>query len=193
MSVSASGQGAFTLDMTISNPQSGICYDGSTVSSCTSNHGLYFHWDDADIVADPMFNHDSGSYIGMDWLHTHTAYQGYAIHSFDLPCLDTWYVWGLTQSTSTGHSFGLTMDLIDWDNPGIWDIDDSTPIPTTSSYSWTRVNNSPGSPWTWDLGPGTHALSIFGDTFDGSYPFLAYVYITNDGSFTPPDPNTLTP
>jgi hypothetical protein len=179
-----SGQGPFTLSLSIDNPVEGECYDGA-VTLCT-DQTVVFDWNDASSITAPMVSVVSGVVPGMAYIYTSVPNDGTATHAFDIPCDGTWYMWGLrwkpsdTLATFRFQVDGAPTTPITWSMSGGFDI----------TWAWDQANGETTSVWSSALTAGTHTLTILGGaSTEGStwyHPVLGYVIITNDAAFAPP-------
>jgi hypothetical protein len=181
------GYGPYTLDIRITDAAPGECWGGNP-SACTSDESVMFDWNPG-TIAWPMTRVTSGTITGMEYIYTSIANQGTATTTFDLPCDDTWYLWGLTWIPSnTLANFYFTVDSqteIDWNMSGA----------PAQTWTWDQANGAMTPIWSSTLLAGSHSIRIRGGASNGSaatsHPALGYVVFTNDPAYTPPDPGSL--
>jgi hypothetical protein len=183
--------GTYDLYINITNPVEGQCYGGGVVEPCV-NQFLYFDWEEPPAEVNwPMVDNTSSVIPGMVYIYTTIENDGDANNDFDIPCDDTWYMWGLRWKPSDAlATFRFQVDgnpiaPITWDISGGTDYD----------WDWDQANGAMIPVWSEFLTTGTHTLSIHGGASDGGnmadHPALGFVIFTNDPAFVPPDPGTL--
>jgi hypothetical protein len=182
--------GAFQLDVDILNPVVGQCY-GGTITPCVNQY-LYFDWEEppATITA-PMVVMASSVISGMYYIYTSAQDDGTAERDFDIPCDDTWYMWGLRWKPSDDlATFRFRVDGNPL-APITWDVSGGTDW----EWDWDQANGAMTAVWSELLTTGTHTLTVLGGESDGGavadHPALGFIIFTNDPAFVPPDPATL--
>ncbi|MBW2276680.1 MAG: pre-peptidase C-terminal domain-containing protein, partial [Deltaproteobacteria bacterium] len=181
--------GTYDLYINITNPVEGQCYGGGVIVPCT-NQFTYFDWSDG-AISPPMVAATSTVITDMVYIFTTVQDNGMAGHTFDIPCDDTWYMWGLRWKPDNDlATFRFQVD----GNPVapiVWDLSGGP----DNTWDWDQANGSLTAVWSSFLTTGTHALTVLGGESDGSstweHPALGFVIFTNDPAFVPPDPNTL--
>jgi len=158
--------------------------DSGTADSCTETHELFLLWPDADIT-EPMAM-DQNLDPALFYIYTAQDDEGTAAISFDLPCDDTWYVWGIAQ---TGFGTPLTVPntfyaSLDGAAEFLWELEVD---PFASDWVW-NPGGTDGTPWAPALVAGPHTLTIRGGEQDwiADLPKLGPVVFVNDPAWTPP-------
>jgi hypothetical protein len=183
--------GPYTLNVDIVNPVAEECYGGDISDNCTDPEWIYFDWSDADSVDSPMVTNTSTDVPGMVYIYTVTAFNGVATHTFELPCDDVWYMWGLRWKPNDSlATFRFQVD----DEPITaiwWDVSGGP----DGEWDWDQANDSSDADWSATLDGGSHELTVLGGSSSGSevweHPALGFIIFTNDEAFVPPDPTTL--
>jgi hypothetical protein len=114
------------------------------------------------------------------------ADSGHAYHTFEIPCADTWYIWGQDWvpglSSTPPNTFGFSVD----GEPEItWDLGFGI-----SDWQWDQANDTDvATPWSRLLHPGMHVLHVTGGESNGEgmydHPALGTIVVTNNASYTP--------
>jgi hypothetical protein len=151
----------------------------------------YFDWSDATAITTPMVSATSTTVPGMVYIYTSIADSGTATHAFDLPCDDTWYLWGLRWKPSDAlATFRFQVDGAPT-TPITWDVSNDN----DGEWGWDQANGATSAVWSSTLTAGAHTLTILGGASMGSstylHPALGFVIFTNDPAYVPPDPLTL--
>jgi hypothetical protein len=158
--------------------------DSGPAGPCTELHEILLGWPDATVV-EPMAMGESDD-PALFYIYTTEDDEGTAAVSFDLPCDDTWYVWGIAQ---TGFGTALTVPntfnaSLDGAAEFVWDLEVD---PFASEWRW-NPGGTGGTPWAPPLMAGTHALAIRGGEQDwfADLPRLGPVVFVNDPAWIPP-------
>jgi hypothetical protein len=176
----------FDLHLSIPNHDTDLCYGTGLEYWCTSNHEITFDWSDAESIVPNMTSNTSTVIPGMVYIFTTVADSGHAYHTFDIPCGDTWYIWGRDWvpglSSDPPNTFGFS---VDGEAEIIWDLGTGF-----SSWDWDQANDVDiSTPWSRTLHTGMHVLHVTGGESLGEeiadHPALGTIVITNNASYTP--------
>jgi len=141
-------------------------------------HDVVLAWENA-AVTPPMASEHNGGDPGFYYLFTETAEQGTAVISFDLPCVDTWYVWGAGMMPQGALEVPNTFwASVNGQEEQLWEFEVSL---MSSEWVWTKGESAAMGEWVLNLGPGDHTFSIRGgESMPFARPRLGTVVITND-------------
>ncbi|MCK9463762.1 MAG: hypothetical protein M0R80_29435 [Proteobacteria bacterium] len=163
--------------------------DSGAANPCTETHEVYLLWPDAAVTAPMMIeqNDDPSFY----YIYTTEEDEGTAVVPFELPCDDTWYVFGIGQ---TGMGTPLTVPntfhaSLDGAPEALWELQ-----VTLASSAWTwNQGGTDGTPWAPEFETGAHTLQIRGGQEDWllRLPKLGPVVLVNDAAWTPPEGKSL--
>jgi len=157
--------------------------DSGTANPCTETHELFLLWPDA-VVTEPMAM-DQNVDPALYYIYTAAADEGTAVITFDLPCDDTWYIWGFAQTgmgweDTVPNTFYARFDEAD---ELLWNLQ---VMVASSPWIWNQ-GGTDDTPWAPALETGAHSLTIRGGQEDWllRLPKLGPVVLVNDPAWAP--------
>jgi len=160
--------------------------DSDSDADCIDTQQIPIDWSEATIV-DPMHVEESTQIENMFYILTWEAYAGSAVATFEVPCHDTWYVWGagfvMANEMAAPNDFTVRVDggdeltwLLTGENEWLWNL--FSPEGDESPFEFEMAS-----------GPG-HTFTVYGgdSTTMGPNliaPALGDVVLVNDPEWTP--------
>jgi len=158
--------------------------DSDTNPACTENHQIWFDWSEADIT-EPM---QTGVVEGdppMTYIYTTEHDEGLAVAHFELPCEDSWRVWGFGRAD---EGIGVPDALFARVNDGPeqeWEIQGTM----LGNWAWNQGQSQDLGIWEPTLVAGAHTFTVRGGEASGfplyQHPELGTIVFTNDAEWTP--------
>ena len=161
--------------------------DADSDPECPGLQEIWIDWAEAAVEA-PMEVRESEQIPGMSYLITTEEYAGSATASFEVPCADTWYVWGagIVQTSGAGAPNDFTIQVDDGEEM-TWLLGGE------NEWIWNQGGPEGESPWELAFGAGDAVeLVVYGGgsmTMGGDYvvaPALGHVVLVNDSAWEPP-------